>query len=113
MKNLKFYFMPVLALVGGMLSVSCSDDNLVEEIAQPTENVVTLKASLNLGDVTSRSLTKDGKKTFTEGEQIAVVYSNTSHKRRRAMSGLLSAKDIKDNGKDAEFTVELNTNRTN
>jgi hypothetical protein len=107
MKNLKFYFMPVLALVGGMLSVSCSDDNLVEEIAQPTENVVTLKASLNLGDITSRSLTKDGKKTFTEGEQIAVVYSNTSHKRRRAMSGLLSAKDIKDNGKDAEFTVEL------
>lgn len=107
MKSFKIYAMAALALVSSMLSVGCADNNFEEEITQPKEYEVTLKASLNLGDVTSRSLTKDGKKTFTEGEQIAVVYSNTSHKRRRAMSGLLSAKDIKDNGKDAEFTVEL------
>ena len=107
MKTFKIYAMAALALVSSVLSVGCADNNFEEEITQPKEYEVTLKASLNLGDMTSRSLTTDGKKTFDEGEQIAVVYSNTKGDKRRAKSDSLCANDIKDNGKDAEFTVKL------
>ncbi len=107
MKKLKFYAMTVFALVGGMMCVSCTSEDLAEVIEQPKENVVTFKTSLTLGDVTSRFLTADGKKTFIEGEKIAVVYSGKSGHRSESESDSLCAKDIKNNGKDAEFTVKL------
>ena len=103
----KFYAMPVLALLCGMMCIGCASDDFAEVVEQPKEKVVTLKTSITLGDVTSRFLTADGKKTFTEGEKIAVVYSIKSGHRIESESDSLCAKDINNNGKDAEFTVKL------
>ncbi len=46
-------------------------------------------------------------KTFAEGEQIALVYKNTSDETVKAVSAALEATDITNEGKSATFTFEL------
>jgi hypothetical protein len=55
----------------------------------------------------TRAVTEGGVKTFAEGEQIAVIYTNTSSQRVVAVSNALTVDDITNDGKDAKITVTL------
>ena len=81
MKTMKnFLSMAALALMGAMMTGCSSDDNF--DNPQQPENkskVVTLTTTVGLdGGAITRALTADGTKTFAEGDQIAVIYTNTS-----------------------------------
>ncbi|MBR4438196.1 MAG: hypothetical protein IKS79_03720 [Bacteroidales bacterium] len=67
----------------GSIIMSCSkEDNI-----QPEKNVVTLKASISFsGDTKTKALTGGGVKTFAAGDQIAVIYKNTSDETVKAVS---------------------------
>lgn len=54
-----------------------------------------------------KALDASGHKTFAEGEQIAVIYKNTSGTTVKAVSAALTADDISPNGKKASFSVSL------
>lgn len=54
-----------------------------------------------------KQLDDSGHKTFAEGERMAVIYTNTSQQRVKAVSNALTGSDISNSGKGARFTVEL------
>ena len=95
MKTKKFLSMAALALVGAM-TVSCSSD---DDILQPENktNVVTLSATVGFDDGVdaTRALTSTGVKTFAEGDQMAVIYKNTSGGTVKAVGTLTSGADTK------------------
>jgi len=105
MKNLS-----IAAFVAvGAIMLGC---NKLEENTQPKqkENIVTMTTTIGLGEST-KALTAAGVKTFAEGEQIAVIYKNTSDQTVKATSYALTAGDISGTGaqenKTATFTVVL------
>lgn len=81
-------------------------NNGPSEVA-PKDQVITLSTTLSLGDETSKALTPDGVKTFAAGEQIAVIYTNTSDRTVKATSDALIEEDIFNQGKTARFTVTI------
>ena len=107
MKN--FLSMAALALMGAMMTGCSSDDNF--DNPQQPENkskVVTLTTTVGLdGGATTRALTSTGVKTFAVGDQIAVIYKNTSDQTVTATSNALTIGDITNEGKNANFTVTL------
>lgn len=108
MKTIKFLSMAALALVGAMMTGCTNDDNIIDEPQQPAKNVVTLTTTVSLdGGAQTRALTSGGVKTFAVGEQIALVYKNTSDATVKAVSTALTASDIASGGKSATFTFEL------
>lgn len=108
MKTIKFLSMAALALVGAMMTGCTNDDNIIDEPQQPAKNVVTLTTTVSLdGGAQTRALTAGGVKTFAVGEQIALVYKNTSDETVKAVSTALTASDIASGGKSATFTFEL------
>ena len=108
MKTIKFLSMAALALVGAMMTGCTNDDNIIDEPQQPAKNVVTLTTTVSLdGGAQTRALTAGGVKTFAVGEQIALVYKNTSDATVKAVSTALTASDIASGGKSATFTFEL------
>ncbi|MBQ9363348.1 MAG: hypothetical protein IJT97_08035 [Bacteroidaceae bacterium] len=110
MKTMKFFSMAALALVGAVMIGCTNDDNIIDEPQQPvnTSKVETLTTTISLdGGATTRALTEGGVKTFAAGDQIAVVYENTSGTIVKAVSVALKATDITDGGKSANFTVEV------
>ena len=105
MKNI--LSMAALALVGAMMAGCSNDDNFVG--GQQTENknnVITLTTTVGFeeGAATTRALTSEGVKTFAAGDQIAIIYKNTSNQTVTALSEALPAGDY---GKNATFTVPL------
>ena len=106
MKTKKFLSMAALALVGAM-TVSCSsDDNITDQPQQPVNknNVVTLTTTVGFADDgTTRALASGGVKTFAEGDQIAVIYKNTSDETIKTVSTISSGAGTK----TATFTVAL------
>ena len=110
MKTMKnFLSMAALALVGAIMTSCSGDDNsIISNPQQPenTSNVVTLTTTVGLdgGTATTRALTETGVKTFAAGDQIAVIYKNTSNQTVTALSEALPAGDY---GKTATFTVTL------
>ncbi len=92
MKTKKFLSMAALALVGAMIT-GCSND---DDILQPENktNVVTLTATVGFDDgATTRALTIDGNKgvkTFADGDQIAVIYKNSSDQTLKAVGTITS-----------------------
>lgn len=102
--------MAALAFVGTILT-SCSSDDIISDEPQQLEkidDVVTQTTTVCLdGTATTRALTAGGVKTFGAGEQIAVVYENTSDATVRAVSDVLTAADIASGSKSATFTVTL------
>jgi hypothetical protein len=110
-KTIKFFSMAALVMLGAM-TVSCSSDNdelLSEQPVNNKDNVVTTTLTVDLDDATTRALTDGGDKTFEVGDQIAVLYKNTSSEYVKAVSVALTAGDIYDGThKKALFTVSLN-----
>lgn len=115
-KMIKFLSMAALVLVGAMMT-GCSSEDIIDNLQQSENqsNIVTLTTTVSLdGDATTRALTPAGVKTFAEGDQIAVMYSNaTSYMDVKAVSNKLTSTDISADGKTATFTVTLdNPNKT-
>lgn len=95
MKTKKFLSMAALALVGAMMT-GCSND---DDILQPENktNVVTLTATVGFDDAasTTRAVTGTGVKTFGAGDQMAVIYKNTSGGTKKAVGTLTSGAGTK------------------
>ena len=105
-KTFKFLSMAALALVGAIITGCSNEDDIV--LQQPQENnVVTLTTTINLAGNETRALDEHGVKTFAVGDQIAVVYTNTSSQTVKATSVALTSPDITNSGKSATFTVTL------
>ena len=96
MKTIRFLSMAALVFVGA-ITTGCSteDDSSGQPSQAETVRRVTLTTTINMdGGAGTRALTEEGVKTFAEDEQIAVVYTNTSSKRVKAVSNALVAGDI-------------------
>lgn len=95
----------VFAVMAMTMMAGCMKDDL-EGINLVGD--VTFTARVNLDTSHGmKQLGADGKKTFAAGEQIAVVYINTSDQTVKATSVALTAGDISNEGKSATFTVTL------
>ena len=92
MKTMKIFLsMAALALMGAMTTGCSSDDNF--DNPQQPENkskVVTLTATVGLDGASTRALTPTGVKTFAEGDQMAVIYKNTSNQTVKAVGTITS-----------------------
>lgn len=107
-KTMRFLSMAALVFVGA-ITIGCSTEDDSKSLDQPTTKTVTLTTTISMDDGTTRAITIEGNKgvkTFAEGDQIAVIYTNTSSKRVKAVSNALVASDITD-GKTAKITVTL------
>lgn len=106
-KTMRFLSMAALALVGAVMTGCTSDDGIVDEPQQPANNdqVVTLTTTVGFdgGDAQTRALTAGGVKTFAAGDQIAVIYKNTSNETMKAVGTLTSGA----NTSTATFTLTL------
>lgn len=104
---IRFLSMAALFFVGAIIT-GCSTDDDSRSLDQPASKTVTLTTTISMdGSAITRALTEAGVKTFAVGEQIAVVYTNTSSKRVKAVSNALVAGDITNGGKTAKITVTL------
>ena len=110
MKTMKnFLSMAALALMGAMMT-GCSSDDYFDNPQQPENKskVVTLTTTVGFdASAGTRALTSTGVKTFAVGDQIAVIYKNTSDQTVTATSTALTTGDITNEGKNANFTVTL------
>lgn len=109
MKTIRFLSMAALVFVGA-ITIGCSSDgdNNTQSPQPVTPRVVTLTTTISLdAGANTRALSDVGVKTFAVGEQIAVVYTNTSSQRVKAVSNALKTEDITNGGKNATITVTL------
>ena len=109
MKQFRYMMMAALALVGTM-TTGCTGDDLANEAPQTKNdnNTVTLTTTISLEDgATTRALDAQGKKTFAEGEQVAIFYQNTIGETQYVESDALTANDIFNDGTMAKITVTL------
>ena len=99
-------------MVGTMMT-GCANDDVTIEAPQPENpnKTVTMTTTISRegGDgATTRALTAEGHKTFEAGDQIAVIYKNTSGETVKVLSETLQDNgDITNSGKKARFTVTL------
>lgn len=102
-KTFRFLSMATLALVGAVMT-SCSneDDSVSNQQSENNSNVVTLTATVGFGGST-RALTSAGAKTFADGDEIAVIYKNTSGETKKAVGTIASGVG----SSSATFTVTL------
>ena len=93
--GLAVLFVATTALTG------CEKDDV-----QPEENTVLLTTTVSFeGNEATKALTRDGVKTFANGEQMAVVYENTSNELVKTTVTLESA-NISSDSKSVSFTVK-------
>ncbi len=100
MRKLSIAALLVGVMMTGCTSIKIEDKGLDKVLATAT-------ITLDNGTAT-RALSADGAKTFAVGDQIAVIYTNTSDATVKAVSNELDTGDIKDAGKSARITVTLN-----
>lgn len=106
-KTIKFLSMAALAFVGA-ITTGCSSDDDSESLDKPVSKTVTLTTTISMdGSAPTRALDENGMKTFAVGDQVAVVYTNTSSQRVVAVSNALVVSDITDWDKSAKITVTL------
>ena len=88
-KTFRFLSMAAL-LAAGAIMTGCSNEDNIDNPQQPAnnDNVVTLTATVSLdGGAQTRAITPStGAKTFETGNQIAVIYKNTSNETVKAVS---------------------------
>lgn len=100
--GLAVLFVATTALTG------CEKDDV-----QPEENTVLLTTTVSfLGNEATKALTRDGVKTFANGEQMAVVYENTSNELVKTTVTLESA-NISLDSKSVSFTVAASNPKPN
>ena len=98
-------------VVMGALICGCAEE--VEDLQPAANGTVTMKTTVSLSEnASTRALTEAGVKTFTAGDQIAVVYEQASGT-AKALSVALTDDDITNSGKDAAFTVTLSSPKAN
>lgn len=98
-------------VVMGALICSCAEE--VDDAQPSVGGTVTMKTTVSLSEnASTRALTEAGVKTFTAGDQIAVVYEQASGT-ATAVSVGLAADDITESGKKAAFTVTLSSPKAN
>ena len=121
MKTIKLLSMAALALVGAVMTGCSSDDDILDNPQQPvnSNNIVTVKTNISLDssdDSDDNSVTRALSynmagtklvKFFKEGDQVAVIYTNTNDQTVKATSEELTSRDITNDGKSANFTVTL------
>lgn len=124
MKTIKFLSIAALALVGAVMTGCSSDDDIFNNQQQPvnSKNIVTVNTSISLDNIGDDSGDNDGNTTralsynmagtklvkfFKEGDQIAVIYTNTNGETVKATSVELKKEDITNDDKTANFTVTL------
>lgn len=106
-KTIRFLSMAALVFVGAIIT-GCSTDDDSTSLDQPASKTVTLTTTISMdGSAITRALTEAGVKTFAVGDQIAVIYTNTSSARVKVLSSALVAGDITNGGKTARITVTL------
>ena len=105
-KAVRLYGLAAL-FVAGIVMAGCSKENDPEDGRQEGKKVVTLTATVDMGDDNpeSRMLDAQGVKTFQAGEMIAVVFELESG--LKTVVYTLASQDISGNGKRAGFTVSL------
>lgn len=96
--------MAALALVGAVMTGCSSDDG--DQQPENKSKVETLTTTVGFSADT-RALTEGGVKTFAADETMAIVYTNNSGNTVKAVSDPLTADDISDGGKSADFTFTL------
>jgi len=106
----KILSMAALALVGAVMT-GCSNDDNVQQ-SPNNDKVITLTTTLSLDndDATNRALAVDfgnkkATKTFAEGDMIVVFYKDANNLTRRVPSNPLTAGNIHNDGKSADFTM--------
>lgn len=98
-------------VVMGALICSCAEE--VDDAQPSVGGTVTMKTTVSLSEnASTRALTEAGVKTFTAGDQIAVVYEQASGT-AKAVSVELASDDITESGKKAAFTVTLSSPKAN
>ena len=106
-KTIRFLSMAALVFVGAIIT-GCSSDDDSTSLDQPASKTVTLTTTISMdGSAITRALTEAGVKTFAVGDQIAVIYTNTSSARVKVLSSALQEGDITNGGKTARITVTL------
>ena len=108
---MKLSFRYFALVVMGALISGCAEE--VEDLQPAANGNVTMKTTVSLDErASTRALTEAGVKTFTAGDQIAVVYEQASGT-AKALSVALTDDDITNSGKDAAFTVTLSSPKAN
>jgi hypothetical protein len=104
MKRINIFLRIIAAVLLGVIIVNCN--SLKEELdnTETMGDAITLSTTLALN---TRALTETGVKTFAAGDQIAVVYINTSDVTVVTTSSPLVAGDLSADSKKATFTVTL------
>ena len=103
----KFRRILPLTLAVALLAGCAREMEPVEAGESQEDVVVTLTTRVSLGNTSTKAVNGDGEKTFAVGDQIAVVYTNSSTATVKATSQALTAGDIANSGKSAQFTVSL------
>lgn len=89
MKAIKFFSMAALVVLGAIFSSCAKIDKGVEPLAEG--NGVVYTTTINMGTDGTKALSPIGVKTFAEGDQIAVIYKNTSNQTVKAVSAAISS----------------------
>lgn len=120
-KTMNYLSMAALALVGAVMTGCSSEDNIASN-QQPAkqDNIVTVTTTIGLGgdNATTRALAidytnKKAVKTFAENDKVALIYYNKSDEKVKAVSNALTASDITNDGKSANFTFTLTNPKEN
>ena len=108
-KTFSLFSMAALFFVGAIVTGCSNEDESEPSTPQPTPSKsITLTTTVSRdGEDDTRAVTEGGVKTFAVGEQIAVIYTNTSSQRVVAVSNALTVDDITNDGKNAKITVTL------
>lgn len=108
MKDMK----KIITFLGAIAIIAIGCTKMESEARMNADGSVTVTTTVRMADSGTKALTEGGVKTFAVGEQIAVVYTNTSEQTVKATSAALTAYDIAGTGthenKMAIFTVTLN-----
>ena len=111
MVKIKQYSILALVLLGA-LSLGCERMEIPGQARNDgdasTGEPVTLTTTVSLAEAPgTKALTAAGVKTFAVGDQVAIIYKNTSQETVKAVSAPLLAEDIASDGKMATLTVTL------
>jgi len=121
-KTMKLHSIVTLALMGIMMAGCSKGNDIIDQPQQPEkkDHVVTLTTTVGFEEAAGGTRALDINygantitKTFAAGEQIAVVYENTSNTMVKAESVTLKSEDLINGGLSAKITVTLTNPKPN